>query len=367
MDADQSLHKGEEPSIRLDQSRSARRKINPLPGFRFDQLSAAEVQHPLIANKYFYILPKPLVESVFAEVPKKHLDDEVVELELASATIREQHRSLVGFAAGKPIHYAHLGEAVPELMSRDDAEFIGLNPVKARQAALEAEAILAEQRAVLKARCGWLMTNRQFLDEHDEQVASRPLVASNEADASNDAGNVSETTDDKIPGPSDHIAFLKRWRLKQLVAPGLPDPPGLLVELPGTSLIPEHLREHTVTLSVPDFHPLPSRDETRHWIDAAYPTQPADHEREWREVTASNQTAKQRMQTWGRHFELQHYWRVVSQRHPNAFDQARGRLGTAFANFFNLSENALRKNLGLLEERLGPGWPSRPIAASDPM
>ena len=117
-------------------------------------------------------------------------------------------------------------------------------------------------------------------------------------------------------------AFYRRWQLFRLVAPGLPDPPGPLYADPGVHPTPEHLRDQMVTIRIPRHHPLPDEEELRRRLAESVERREDAHLGDWKRLSAAGNTGKGGLQRYTRLFALQHYWRVLHQRHSRGVSPA---------------------------------------------
>jgi hypothetical protein len=62
---------------------------------------------------------------------------------------------------------------------------------------------------------------------------------------------------------------------------------------------------------------------------------------------------------YDRWFRLQHYWRLIHRRYPEAIRRKKLALVNAFASFLNTSLDTLKSDLQRIAFRLGPGWERR--------
>ena len=344
-----------------------------LTTIRFVQVPERYRRCALLENALFYLLPPVLLDALSSLSHLEQTEQEMLEMDLNLTRSRKGIPGLVGFNRLQPVYSDLLEPTARNLtLTPDDIELMGWDPGLLNQMNDVVDERLEVQRQVLRARCGWLMTNPAYLADEVEQ-----------AEAVSEAGS-----DGSLPGK--HFEFLRKWRLNRLVAPGVPDPPGLLIGPPNAPLFPEHLRSHIVILSIPDYHPLPSQDETRHWIEEAYPTKPPPHEAEWRRITAASNTGKRRLVQipvlrsgrreasrgfqsghlrctryaqlrfalirLARLFPLQHHWRTANRRYPEAMEHHRSRIVNAMGELLSISSSSVGQDLREIEARLGPDW-----------
>ncbi len=150
--------------------------------------------------------------------------------------------------------------------------------------------------------------------------------------------------------------FYRRWRLARLAAPNLPEPVGPAL---APLTVPELIRRTEtggLTYHLPDIFPVPSRDELRGALENARSQAEPDHLREWFELIRGDNVGKSEIYPLGRRFELQHFWRALHERHPNALHGEAYSLRHAFALFLHVSPETVRKDLSKIADRLGPNW-----------
>jgi hypothetical protein len=62
---------------------------------------------------------------------------------------------------------------------------------------------------------------------------------------------------------------------------------------------------------------------------------------------------------FARRFEIQHYWRLLRQRHTSALEGNTSRIETALSEFFGISEQSIHADLIEIRRRLGTEWLER--------
>jgi hypothetical protein len=220
---------------------------------------------------------------------------------------------------------------------------------------------------VTRGYAGWLMTNRQFLAEHDELLAAWAqmirkwgldrlgiLLPHGISLPGNDP-----TADPQWPGYGAAFeAFFLRWRLQGLAAPRLPVPlQPLMAGVFPASILPQVMRAAGV-FCIPDTYPIPSRDELRGMLeDSLHGSGRPEHLVEWMTIIAGHNAAKKPIPRYARLFEVQHYWRVLHQRHPEALRRKGEVVKRAIASFLGTSEGAIHSDLLVIRNKLGADWP----------
>lgn len=328
-------------------------------------------RHPLISNRYFFTLPRAFWDEVHSQLGSAAFDPETVDMEYALSEINGDHSQRVGFWRGMPIRYAQLRRPVLPRVSAEDARAVGWD---VNQATLDNVMRIANQRTdeiakTTRAYAGWLLVNPQFLDEHDGLLAQwgsmvqrwglEPL-GQPQLPGFALPGN-DPTTDGEWPRyRSVFVEFFGRWRLQGLAAPYLPVPqqPLLSGSIPQT-MMPQ-LQASPGLFSLPDTYPVPSRDSLRGILDdALHGTPPPEHLREWRDVIASDNQARQTLVRFSRLFELQHYWRILQHRHRGAVHRRTTILKSILASFLGTSQRTIDQDLVEVRGRLGPEWMDR--------
>jgi hypothetical protein len=213
---------------------------------------------------------------------------------------------------------------------------------------------------------GWLLTNCQFLDEHDALIKSHTTVIrrwglrlAGKDLPSNLFPDVANPTNDTAWNLFDNRCreFLLRWRITELAGPYLPSAMQILT----AGFIPQlqlnRLNESGGLLFIPDISPIPSRDELREILeDSLHPREPPDHLSEWFEIIRAKNPAKNRLGRFSRVFELQHYCRIMQDRHGAALVGNLGRWEVAMASYLEVSDETIHQDMILIRSRLGGHW-----------
>ena len=108
---------------------------------------------------------------------------------------------------------------------------------------------------------------------------------------------------------------------------------------------------------IPDTFPVPSRDQFRRLLeDSLRSDKGPEHLADWTRMVRRSNAAKREIARYARIFELQHYWRVLFQRHRKALDRNEGNVKKAVASFLNVDSQVVHRDLLLIRQRLGPDW-----------
>lgn len=160
----------------------------------------------------------------------------------------------------------------------------------------------------------------------------------------------------------DAEQFLLRWRLAALAGPFLPVPAKPLM----AGVFPPHVVQRMMgsggVFYLPDTMPVPSRDQLRVMLDGAlHRGEKQEHLAEWFDIVRSDNSARNQMDPFARLFELQHYWRILHQRHANAIYRRIGKLKSAFAAIFSVRTEQISQDLTAIRKRLGGDWLERTV------
>jgi hypothetical protein len=334
------------------------------PAMNNTSVPAQYQSHALVRNQFFLTLPLRLWEILQRELRDNGIDSVNLELEHGLSRITGNHESNVGFWRNLPINY--------HLLAREPLAFPDAATLAAAGISMNAEQLkTATQRSfrfLLNARgyAGWLMTNRCFLEEHDDLVRQwseqllrwGPHMVGIPIPSHMPPGQFNPTSE---PSWTDFqevfLAFLVRWRLRGLAAPTLPIPiqPLMGGDFPVTIL--QQLIRAGGVFNWPDIAPIPSREELRDILeDALRGRESPEHLQGWMEIVAGNNTARNQIARYATIFELQHYWRVLCRRYPEIQEGNVERLRFAFAEFLEVSDGKIAADLSLIRDQLGTNW-----------
>lgn len=111
---------------------------------------------------------------------------------------------------------------------------------------------------------------------------------------------------------------------------------------------------------LPDTAPVPSRDQLRGMLEhVLHPSERPDHLSEWLEIVRAGNSARNQLDPFARRFEIQHYWRLLRQRHESALEGNIGRIERALSEFFEISEPAVHADFVDIRRRLRDDWLER--------
>jgi hypothetical protein len=324
------------------------------------------LHHPLVKDRYFCTLPRDLWDEMHNRIGSRLFDPELVELEDTLSSICGDHSFSAGFKNGLAFTY-NLRRA-PIRLKLDQAKASG---IASNQAALDRVGQIAEERSggmakVTRAYTGWLMTNPVFLNELDALLGSWVEMIRrwgfDRLGILLPQGNLvlgdDPTADHRWPSYSSAFdEFFTRWRLQGLAAPYLPVPlQGLTGGQFPVSVLPQVMRAGGAFV-LPDTVPIPSRDTLRNMLeDSLHRSATPDHLEEWMRIIAGGNTAKKPFVKFSRLFEVQHYYRILRQRHAPALNRKLHLVKQVLAEFLGTAKRTIVEDLKFLKRRLGPQW-----------
>jgi hypothetical protein len=343
-----------------------------LPAVGLFESTREYLSHSLVKDKFFYTIPVDLLRKVVAEVGYERFDASLLEMEFDLAMPCGDHSRYAGYWNGAALSYRGLRLRYARLLSDKDKEkkWPQLKENFTELRIYDVEWDYPTRRRDFRSFAGWLLTHRPFLKEHDQlwlqnvDVIRRWGTGQKEFPATdviytNEANNPFNDPE-WVSYSSQRRDFLIRWRLGGLPGPYLTEPlePNMDGWIDLTLL--KDLGEAGGVYFVPDTVPLPSRDELRESIeDSRGRRKTADHLSEWFEYIRPNNSARNQLDRFSRIFELQHYWRLLHERHPQALKNAVGKLEYAFASWFDVSRETIRQDLIRIRRCLGSNWLAR--------
>jgi hypothetical protein len=333
----------------------------------------AHLDHELIRGKYFYTLPREVLDEVVSHLGEEAFDAQLLEMEWELGGICGDHAMTVGFHLGQVLPFKGLRLAETLQFSEEQTQRVGLTAAQVNNAVSSYERdYQPAMNRFGRGYSGWLLTNAEFLDDHDRLLyrhkkfidlwgTSCTTLELPDAYRQEMVAGMDYQSSPEWPAFREElIPFLKRWRLSSLAGPYLPVPLGPLMAggLPTTVL--SQLAEASGIFFLPDTMPIPSREQLRSMVDdALHRGSSHEHLGEWMEIIRRDNSARNQMDPFVRYFELQHYWRILHQRHPNAIYRKAGKLREAFGNVFGITNERIKEDLKVFRRRLGKDWLQR--------
>lgn len=329
------------------------------------------LRHPLVESRYFFTLPGTLWNAIIARLGNADFGAELMELEHALSSICRDHSTQAGFWKGRAFPYRFLRPPAAFRPSAAAAQALGweIDQAKLDHALQVAEERSAMFRRVTRAYTGWLLTNRDFLTEHDQLFAKwSPMVQRWGLERL----GVLQLKSGYLPGddpladsqwPEYRAAFEEffiRWRLQGLAAPYLPTPLQPLLGGGFPVSVASQINRAGGAFCYPDIFPVSSRDGLRNLMeDAIHGGNPPEHLKEWMALVAGSNPAKKPFIKFARLLELQHYWRILHSRHGAAIYRKAGILKEVLATFLEVSTETVHRDLLWITKGLGKDWVQR--------
>jgi len=320
-------------------------------------------EHPLVADRAFYVLPLALLDCLKKECGQD-FDRPLLEMEYVLARKLSHDQQLVGYRRGEAFGYDLLALEDLPLPVADDETLAawGITRAEFEQSCRLGAARIAFYRVALRGYAGWLMTNRQFLQERDELFVRWHAQLATEG-----IPQTGWTFFGKLPHVEvfqrvttkstkgfleDFARFYARWRLEHLVTPELPEPLAPQIPLRNPMALLTHMKVGGVTLYQPDTMPVPPRDRLRDILEEIRTNAKNGHLREWLRIVGRSRRSNHAMSQFAQLFTFHHYWTVVHERHPGLFSGNVLRIQRAFANYLHVSSDAVDKYRQKIKRRL---------------
>ena len=251
------------------------------------------------------------------------------------------------------------------MISEEHARRFGLS----HKTADETAQVLSERLDALgnpvRGYVGWLLTNPEFLKEHDALFRNnRDAIRCHGIPKPVVAKPVLADRDENEPFVFEFQDFCHRWRLQTFAGPYLPLP--IEPQVPDLLSKPEGLAAcmGMTTFSLPDIFPVSGRGELQSAVDdAVHGGAKPGHLAGWYAIIDSANSAKNPIIRYVRLFQFQHFVRVLYSRHAAALYRKKTRVLAALADFFSVSEDTIKSDWKFLDDKVGKDWHLR----SDPL
>jgi hypothetical protein len=325
--------------------------------------------HPALERPYHFTIPPELLDEAAGVLDMSRIDKNVLSADRELSLLVGDHRSAAGFENEHFIQYQRLCSQPPVDQGLNPESLIAemgwdINPSKLRGAFDEMKGQLAREERNVRAYCGWLMTNRLFVQEQiDLYQATRNALPGGLIPRLIDHPRSlpkrdNLTHDDAAVAIEQWRSFYRRWRLRYMAAPGLPVPLEAQIAPGVPDFTPSHLTTEVITVRLPFNHPIPSQDELREDISKANGTSVPKHLREWAKIVTASNTGKRTLDRFARLFELQHFYRIINERYGDALYLRGECLKKAFGAYLCVERATVHSDLVLIRKRLGTDWVS---------
>jgi hypothetical protein len=296
--------------------------------------------------------------ALLKELGRNRFDADDLALELKLSDICEDHSVQVGFRDGQPILFNRLRTCPISFPKPDCDEWRAKSDSEWSNCLSQLNRRADYFSSIIRGYLGWLLTNPLFLSEHHRlwEGASEELNGTSipqRIEARRSGHELPDGWQLQPDGASGVAAqfrdFCSRWRLSQLAGPYLPQP----VE----PRIPNLLASHQAApqFQIPDTIAIDGGGLVREMMTDSLSQPRAEHLAEWMQIVAPENQGRKTIHRFARLFELQHYSRVLAERHPGAVARNKERVRHAFAAFFGTSDDTLRSDLQFVKKRLARG------------
>ncbi|MDB5336612.1 MAG: hypothetical protein JWN70_2231 [Planctomycetaceae bacterium] len=310
----------------------------------------------------YFIIPAPLLNLIIREVGRDLFAPEDLKREHEIAAAAGTDYDNVAIRNGGFVTYLDLGVWKPvSLDTTAAAEILGKNFEQTRQLSRLMTERLEAIDGVRRGYLGWLLTQRAFLDEHDDLVVRHRTQIRAHGFPQPILGQ--GTIENGLQSEADWVQvcreFCGRWRLQSMALPYLPRPHAL--EIPSLFAQQETVDSGGIVFaSIPDIYPTRGRgllDETIE--DALHGRIGPDHLSDWFQLVSKTSASKNVIPAYDRWFRLQHYWRLLHRRYPQSIHRKKEPLIQAFACFLHVSIDTIKSDLRRISSQLDSGWEKR--------
>ena len=336
-------------------------------------------RHRLWGDRLFLSLPPKLLNALDRERVSPRFDPDVLSLERAVSRACGDHTAHIGFWGSGCIDYRFLAPpastasyasrvlAAPARIARLLRRW-RKNEVQVGHVLEAGDRRLAWATNAGSAYCGWLLSNPQFLEEHDALFENRMFVCREHGIPKRQLTNLSDLPEEYKPyfqppdsfgaaAAKDFSTFFDRWRLQGMAAPYLPEPLSARLPVIGLALVTNQMLAGGRVFYLPDILPVLGNNDLRLILEDILRSRTApEHLAGWMRIVRASNSAKNQMVALARRFQLDHFWRVLHLRHAAALDRQIQRLEYAFAAFLGVNVSSVHHYLGQIAKARGADW-----------
>ncbi len=273
----------------------------------------------------------------------------------------------------RPHSVSNIFEAIPEeWRKRPDWESSGWAAIAKQKDYLseQFDKQHGEVRLQRAAYAGWLVTNKQFIEEHDSffvrhqaTIKTHGLPILDNLPATVSAIEGSKPARGKIAAlASDYTQFLGRWGLSRMAAPYLPEQSPLDQTLLPSEPPPPSIKRRSRNAKLIDVNYLKLMSPVQREAWLRLHLNSPNHLRGWATIVEAASSRRVQLQRYARLLQLHHYWFVINQNHTRELHGKIRAMTYAFARFlFPKSElhrkiETVKKDVQGLRRSLGPEW-----------
>ena len=259
---------------------------------------------------------------------------------------------VVGFWRRRSIEYSLLEPRTPIDLHYGRSTFLDRKETQQRVATLDSR--LDRINGYMRGYVGWLMSNRQFLDEQRELLRQFPDEV--QANGFPTRSQCCGTSTNIVSGYLKRCAdFYDMWILDSLTAPCLPIPVG--PKIPNVMLSRNGGGDSTFT--IPCYVPISGQGELAEMLDDARPSASMRPKlADWFAIIGKNEVSHNKIPGFARRLRLQRYWTALVATFPARFERAKKKLTSIFASFLAVGEDTIKQDVQILSRNLGSHWMS---------
>ena len=356
-----------------------RKVINPDDfGCSSTEIAGRFARHPLISNRYFFGLPPKLLDAAIQGVGRSKFGSDELDLEHDVSRICEDFSNTVGVYRGHGLTYSDLAYDPSIQMTWEQAQECRLqfrNEEEFDRWKIGMQACLLAQAKNRRAYLGWLLTNKQFIQEHDQiilhweellRVTGFVGIGSGVSERYFSSSVMDSISEERLEQCHANFSqFFGRWRINGLAAPYLPKV--LSISASVTPPIPRlhNADANSVFLTIPDIMPVPSRDTLRSIIDDVLATKSDRSQLEdWLPLVSIRSRSSRELERTPGFLSCSIFgFRSCPVTEPKTH-RCVNKLKIAFAEHFHCDLDVIHGDIARIRTRLGKEWEHRGVTLS---
>lgn len=304
-----------------------------LPGYHADNFSEEIVNSPAFKNLCVFTLPSRLIELIQEQQPNLFAAEQIQkELQFA------QFPMTVVFDKGIAKTAKLLQKYSASINEDQFKEMFGDDSYQAVVEVLDGD--LRKIDLIGKAYCGWLVQQSEYQVDIEALQESLQATRSDQTDVNCGSCNGSEEMRKQI---------CDKWRLASLITSEIPDP--LLPHLSAINFYAKDVPEGAVVPFIPDTFPIQGTGLVVQQLNSSRRASGATHLSDWWELTSTDIGNTRPFELLARHYQLQHYWRVLQTRYPAETSRKQQVFSPIFADYFKVSEATVRRDFQQLKKK----------------
>jgi hypothetical protein len=331
---------------------STRTDAEPTPGATAGKPSNQWRNDPLVYRQYFHVLPLDLLEEVDSLVSGDYRKQFPWRLELHLSKVASRGVDIACVWDGQypqkyPLLFTHREQQKEEPLDFQAIVAAARREQQGHRVRQKRQTFL-DSRRIASAYCGWLLTCRQFLHEHDALLSDLREALRTDDRLAAPSGPLDALATGKIGSSSPltkaYQALCGKWRLDGLIGPYLPVPAAptqIVLDVPTPfqrQLSPGRF------LHIPDIY---GDTPVERLVDVSIAgnTVP-EHLKPWHRVLAAdNHNKGKQVQYYMNLLRTRRAWDLLQQRHAEALRGSLGVLHAVLATYSGVGASTLRSYL----------------------